>query len=158
MSLKSHCICKWQNDYCDAIFNADKSNKNKNKKTSELFENCKFLPCRTCLLDRLLDLPMKPQHHRKIWNPVPGRRRVRHIKTDSKFNCWNRHVKKPQNYLECHDLTCTTPPGFTLIIVQMPLNAESFSSLSLIFRRDVHLAKGTSKFNIRRTDSLFWEK
>lgn len=36
-------------------------------------------------------------------------------------------------------LTCTTPPGFTLIIVQIPLNAESFSSLSLIFRKDVHL-------------------
>lgn len=46
------------------------------------------------------------------------------------------------------DLTCTTPPGFTLIIVQIPLNAESFSSLSLIFRREVHLTTGMAKFKI----------
>lgn len=51
--------------------------------------------------------------------------------------------------IELLDLTCTTPPGFTLIIVQIPLNAESFSSLSLIFRREVHLTTGTTKFNIR---------
>lgn len=33
----------------------------------------------------------------------------------------------------------TTPPGFTWIIWQMPRNAESFSSLSRMFRREVHL-------------------
>ena len=36
-------------------------------------------------------------------------------------------------------LTCTTPPGLTLIMAQMPRNAESFSSLSRIFLNDVHL-------------------
>lgn len=36
-------------------------------------------------------------------------------------------------------LTCTTPPGFTPIIMQMPLKAESFSSLSRMFLSDVHL-------------------
>lgn len=35
--------------------------------------------------------------------------------------------------------TCTTPPGLTPIIMQMPRKAESFSSLSLMFLRDVHL-------------------
>lgn len=33
----------------------------------------------------------------------------------------------------------TTPPGFTLIILQTPRNAESFSSLSRMFRREMHL-------------------
>lgn len=37
--------------------------------------------------------------------------------------------------------TWTTPPGLTPIITQMPLKAESFSSLSLMFRNDVHLWK-----------------
>lgn len=37
--------------------------------------------------------------------------------------------------------TCTTPPGFTPIIMQMPRKAESFSSLSRMFRRDVHLPR-----------------
>lgn len=32
----------------------------------------------------------------------------------------------------------TTPPGLTLIIWHIPLNAESFSSLSRMFRRLVH--------------------
>ncbi|EDL92164.1 rCG51207, isoform CRA_b [Rattus norvegicus] len=36
--------------------------------------------------------------------------------------------------------TCTTPPGLTPIIMQMPRKAESFSSLSRMFLRDVHLA------------------
>lgn len=36
-------------------------------------------------------------------------------------------------------LTCTTPPGFTPIIMQIPRKAESFSSLSLMLRKDVHL-------------------
>lgn len=37
--------------------------------------------------------------------------------------------------------TCTTPPGFTPIMTQMPRKAESFSSLSRMLRRDVHLEK-----------------
>lgn len=37
--------------------------------------------------------------------------------------------------------TCTTPPGLTPIIMQMPRKAESFSSLSLMFLRDVHLQR-----------------
>lgn len=35
--------------------------------------------------------------------------------------------------------SCTTPAGFTCIIWQMPRKAESFSSLSRMFRNDVHL-------------------
>ncbi|TNN69437.1 Na(+)/H(+) exchange regulatory cofactor NHE-RF2 [Liparis tanakae] len=48
-------------------------------------------------------------------------------------------------------LTCTTPPGFTPIIMQIPRKAESFSSLSRMFRRDVHLphAKSTNQQSIR---------
>ena len=38
-------------------------------------------------------------------------------------------------------LTCTTPPGLTPIIMQMPRNAESFSSLSRMFLNDVHLGR-----------------
>lgn len=48
------------------------------------------------------------------------------------------------------NLTCMTPPGFTVIIVQIPLNAESFSSLSLIFRSEEHLTTGTTAFNIHQ--------
>lgn len=48
------------------------------------------------------------------------------------------------------NLTCTTPPGFTVIIAQIPLNAESFSSLSLIFRSEEHLTTGTMDFNIKQ--------
>lgn len=33
----------------------------------------------------------------------------------------------------------TIPPGFTVIIWHIPLNAESFSSLSRMLRNDVHL-------------------
>lgn len=33
----------------------------------------------------------------------------------------------------------TTPTGFTVIMLHMPLNAESFSSLSRIWRNEVHL-------------------
>ncbi|TNN80587.1 hypothetical protein EYF80_009093 [Liparis tanakae] len=41
-------------------------------------------------------------------------------------------------------LTCTTPAGLTPIITHIPLKAESFSSLSLIFLNDVHLGRGTT--------------
>lgn len=34
--------------------------------------------------------------------------------------------------------SCTTPPGFTPIMTQMPRKAESFSSLSRMLRREVH--------------------
>lgn len=37
--------------------------------------------------------------------------------------------------------SCTTPAGFTVIIWHIPLNAESFSSLSLMLLKEVHLIK-----------------
>lgn len=40
--------------------------------------------------------------------------------------------------------SCTTPLGLTPIMAQMPRNAESFSSLSRMFRSDVHLEQGGS--------------
>jgi len=39
----------------------------------------------------------------------------------------------------------TTPFGFMLIIMQIPRNEESFSSLSRMFRSDVHLHLGLRK-------------
>lgn len=39
--------------------------------------------------------------------------------------------------------SCTTPDGFKLIMAQTPLNEESFSSLSLMFRRELHLKQCT---------------
>lgn len=36
----------------------------------------------------------------------------------------------------------TTPPGFTLIMLHTPLKAESFSSLSRMLRREMHLQGG----------------
>ena len=38
-----------------------------------------------------------------------------------------------------HPLTWTTPPGLRPIMLQIPRKAESFSSLSRMFRNDVHL-------------------
>lgn len=44
----------------------------------------------------------------------------------------------------------TTPAGLTVIIWHIPLNAESFSSLSLMLRNEVHL----SNLNLYRHGSL----
>lgn len=49
------------------------------------------------------------------------------------------HYSSNQPVVAAERLTCTTPPGFTPIIMQIPRKAESFSSLSRMFRRDVHL-------------------
>ena len=35
--------------------------------------------------------------------------------------------------------SCTMPPGLTAIMLHIPRNAESFSSLSRMFRSDMHL-------------------
>lgn len=45
-------------------------------------------------------------------------------------------------------LTWITPLGFTLIMVQIPRKAESFSSLSLMFLREVHLLNHTTEFSM----------
>ena len=41
--------------------------------------------------------------------------------------------------------TCTTPPGLTPIMMQIPRNAESFSSLSRMFLSEVHLDGSTRR-------------
>lgn len=69
------------------------------------------------------------------------------------FNLRTHQQHNSDRHLAAASLTCTTPPGFTLIIVQIPLNAESFSSLSLMFRREVHLTTGTARFNMRHRTS-----
>lgn len=58
------------------------------------------------------------------------------------------NISVNHNGVRGSELTWTTPPGFTPIITQMPLKAESFSSLSLIFRNDVHLQKDNQKFSL----------
>lgn len=50
-----------------------------------------------------------------------------------------RHLSLPCNRAAP---TCTTPPGLTPIIMQMPRKAESFSSLSRMFLSEVHLQGG----------------
>ncbi len=58
----------------------------------------------------------------------------------NQINKYNSALKlHNRSGLEWFVLACTTPPGFTPIITQMPLKAESFSSLSRMFLSDVHL-------------------
>lgn len=47
----------------------------------------------------------------------------------------------------------TTPTGFTVIMLHIPRNAESFSSLSRICRNDVHLS--CEKRERTRSNSIF---
>ena len=45
--------------------------------------------------------------------------------------------------------TCTTPPGLTPIMTQIPRKAESFSSLSRMLRREVHLGVRGQRSGVR---------
>lgn len=63
------------------------------------------------------------------------------------------NISVNHNGVGVSELTWTTPPGFTPIITQMPLKAESFSSLSRMFRNDVHLQKDNQKYNLAGINS-----
>src|SRR4029434_5169049 len=47
-----------------------------------------------------------------------------------------RNSRQAHTHTHTHTHTWTTPPGLTPIIMQIPRNAESFSSLSRIFLKD----------------------
>lgn len=72
-----------------------------------------------------------------------------------RFTFWN--ISFRSSFGADHDATAsqkkmksgTTPAGLTVIIWHIPLKAESFSSLSLMLRREVHLL-----INLQSTISL----
>lgn len=95
-------------------------------------------PYKTCLSSRLWDWPRRPQHHRRKWSP--GQKEFV-IPSLSEVKLLDLSIPSTPNRFRAFHLTCTTPAGLTPIITQIPLKAESFSSLSLMFLNDVHLKR-----------------
>lgn len=74
------------------------------------------------------------QKNMKSWRQKTKHSMKRHDDTAGReIEPYDMYSCRPQS------LTCTTPPGFTPIIMQIPRKAESFSSLSRMLRSDVHL-------------------